>query len=98
MKNCILDFETAAAALFAISHPIRLQILTLTAGGEWDACSLSARLDASEPAISKHLQMLRTANLISGRQEGRRIYYTPSASAKALLKATDGLSEAISQT
>jgi DNA-binding transcriptional ArsR family regulator len=36
---------------------------------------LTARFDISQPAVSQHLATLKDAGLVSGRREGRCVYY-----------------------
>jgi DNA-binding transcriptional ArsR family regulator len=36
---------------------------------------LTARFDISQPAVSQHLATLKHAGLVSGRREGRCVYY-----------------------
>jgi DNA-binding transcriptional ArsR family regulator len=36
---------------------------------------LTARFDISQPAVSQHLATLKHAGLVSGRREGRNVYY-----------------------
>jgi DNA-binding transcriptional ArsR family regulator len=36
---------------------------------------LTARFEISQPAVSQHLAALKDAGLVSGRREGRCVYY-----------------------
>lgn len=36
---------------------------------------LTSRFDISQPAVSQHLAALKKAGLVSGRREGRKVYY-----------------------
>lgn len=59
-----------------ISHPTRRALLDrLQRGGEQPVYELTEPFDVSQPALSQHLRVLREANLVESRREGReRIY------------------------
>src|SRR5215472_6809062 len=67
---------SASADVFrVIADPTRRAILDLLAAGECPARDLGAPFRISQPAVSKHLAVLREAGLVSHRQEGgMRIY------------------------
>jgi ArsR family transcriptional regulator, arsenate/arsenite/antimonite-responsive transcriptional repressor len=72
----------AAAALVvklkALSDPVRLRLLSVVAshaGGEACVCDLSAGIDLSQPTISHHLKVLRTAGLLESERRGSWVYY-----------------------
>ena len=53
----------------------RRQILDLVRGGERSVTELAARLTMNQPAVSKHLRVLRDAGLVRVRvDEQRRLY------------------------
>ena len=59
----------------AIAQPKRREILRLLASGERSAGEVAARFDVTQPAVSQHLKVLKTAGLVADRQVGtRRIY------------------------
>jgi DNA-binding transcriptional ArsR family regulator len=60
----------------ALSDPTRRQILQELKDGELTAGEIVARFTLSAPAISRHLSILETAELVSERREGNRIFYT----------------------
>ena len=51
-----------------------MRIASLTRG-EAAVKDLTARFDISQPAVSQHLAALKDAGLVSGRREGRCVYY-----------------------
>ncbi|WP_103223704.1 ArsR/SmtB family transcription factor [Roseibium marinum] len=55
--------------------------------GEQTVVALTARAGVSQPAVSKHLGVLKQAGLVRDRQEGRRTHY--SARIDALAPLTD---------
>ncbi len=44
--------------------------------GELTVAALTARAGVSQPAVSKHLGMLKQAGLVQGRHEGRQTHYS----------------------
>ncbi|MBO0701151.1 MAG: winged helix-turn-helix transcriptional regulator [Zavarzinella sp.] len=61
--------------LQALADPSRRAIFELLARGEAAVKDLTARFDISQPAVSQHLAALKDAGLVSGRREGRCVYY-----------------------
>ena len=59
----------------ALSDPIRRQILEMLRGGRMSAGEITERFTVSGAAISKHLAVLREADLIRDTREGKFIYY-----------------------
>ena len=59
----------------ALSDPIRRQILEMLRGGRMAAGEISEQFPVSGAAISKHLSVLREADLIRDTREGKFIYY-----------------------
>ncbi|MEB3294864.1 MAG: metalloregulator ArsR/SmtB family transcription factor [Synechococcales bacterium] len=59
----------------ALSDPIRLQVLALLQQGELCVCDLCAAIDVSQSKLSFHLKVLKEAQLVQIRQEGRWVYY-----------------------
>lgn len=64
--------------LDALSDPTRREILKLLKRGEKSAGEISERFDISAPAISRHLSLLRDAEMVSVRREGKNVYYSLS--------------------
>ncbi|WP_256080338.1 helix-turn-helix transcriptional regulator [Massilia sp. YIM B04103] len=76
-------------ALFkALSDPTRRAIFeTLCSGGEQTVGGLTAQSHISQPAVSKHLAVLKQAGLVLDRHEGRQTHY--SAQLQALSPLLD---------
>jgi len=74
-----LFMQTASAATDRIFHalgdPSRRAIFESLTRGEAAVKDLTARFDISQPAVSQHLAALKDAGLVSGRKEGRCVYY-----------------------
>jgi len=56
---------TAGSVIEALSDPTRRQIVTLLSGGPKRAGELAAEVGMSAPAISRHLRVLLSAQVIS---------------------------------
>ena len=67
------------STLRAISDPTRRTILNLLKQGCLSAGEISAHFDMSMPAVSKHLSILKEAELIRDRRDGKFIYYELNA-------------------
>jgi ArsR family transcriptional regulator len=73
-----------AVKLKALSDPVRLRLLSVVAshtGGEACVCDLSAGIELSQPTISHHLKVLRTAGLLDCERRGSWVYYRVVADA-----------------
>ena len=66
--------------LKALSDPIRREILTLLKAGPMAAGDIAAKFDVTGAAVSRHLSVLREADLIRDKREGKFIYYELNAS------------------
>jgi DNA-binding transcriptional ArsR family regulator len=63
------------AALDVLAEPKRRQILDLLRDGEQPVGALVAHLHVSQPAVSKHLKVLRDAGLVDVRADAQRRLY-----------------------
>ena len=59
----------------ALSDPIRREILQLLKAGRLPAGEITEHFSVSGAAISKHLSVLKDADLIRDAREGKFIYY-----------------------
>ncbi|MBP3655750.1 MAG: winged helix-turn-helix transcriptional regulator [Clostridia bacterium] len=64
----------------ALADPIRREILNLLKGGRLSAGEISERFPVTAASISRHLSVLREADLIRDKREGKYIYYELNAS------------------
>jgi len=75
----------------ALSDPTRRAIFEgLTRDGEQTVHALTRRAGISQPAVSKHLTVLKRAKLVRHRHEGRETHY--SAQPQALAPLVDWMS------
>ena len=68
------------STLKALSDPIRRQILDMLKPGRLSAGEISEKFPVSGAAVSKHLSVLKEADLIRDTREGKFIYYELNAS------------------
>jgi DNA-binding transcriptional ArsR family regulator len=66
-----LETQALDATFSALANSTRRAILARLARGEATVNELAAPFEMSQPAISKHLQVLERAGLVSVRSEGR---------------------------
>jgi len=66
--------------LKALSDPIRREILNMLKSGRLSAGEIVERFDVTGASISRHLSVLKEADLIRDSREGKYIYYELNAS------------------
>ena len=62
----------------ALGDPVRLRLLSLIAshaGGEACVCDISGAVDVSQPTISHHLKVLKSAGLLQSERRGSWVHY-----------------------
>jgi ArsR family transcriptional regulator, arsenate/arsenite/antimonite-responsive transcriptional repressor len=74
--------EATAAGLAqvfkALGDPVRIRLLSLIGahqGGEVCVCELTTAFDLTQPTISHHLKVLRSAGIIDSERRGTWVYY-----------------------
>jgi DNA-binding transcriptional ArsR family regulator len=88
----ILDVQAITNNVFrALADPTRRAIFErLARDGEQTVRALTDRAGVSQPAVSKHLGVLKLARLVRDRREGRETHY--SAQPHALVPLIDWMS------
>lgn len=66
--------------LRALADPIRRDILELLKAGRLSAGEIAERFPVTGAAVSRHLSVLKEADLIRDAREGKFIYYELNAS------------------
>ena len=61
--------------LRALADPIRREILNLLRGGRMSAGEICDHFDVTGASISRHLSVLKEADLIRDKREGKFIFY-----------------------
>lgn len=64
----------------ALADPTRREILNLLKTGKLSAGEITDHFDITAAAISRHLSVLKEADLIEDSREGKYIFYTLNAS------------------
>lgn len=65
-----------AKVFYALSDPVRLEIIELLREGEKCVCEIIPRVDLIQPLVSRHLKILRDCGLVKDRKEGNRRLYS----------------------
>lgn len=60
----------------AASDPTRVRILKILESGEICVCQIIAVVQLSQPTISKHLSLLKSAGLIKDRKDKKWVFYS----------------------
>jgi DNA-binding transcriptional ArsR family regulator len=81
-NNAIIDLidkhehiETAARALKAIAHPLRLKILCVLGDSEVCVQDIVEAVGTSQSNISQHLAILRDKGVLQTRKDANRVFY-----------------------
>jgi DNA-binding transcriptional ArsR family regulator len=72
--------------LFALADETRREMITRLAGGPQPAGHLARGFRMSQPAVSKHLRVLRQAGLVQSRRVGRQQVYQLSPEGMSALQ------------
>jgi ArsR family transcriptional regulator len=70
----------------ALADPTRVRVLAALRDGELCVCELSDALEVTQSTLSTHLQVIREADLVQTRKEGKWVYYALKPGAKRLLR------------
>ena len=76
-------FEKSSDTFALISDPTRLKILWLLCHTEECVANIAAAINMSSPAVSHHLNKLRSSGLIVSRREGKEVYYRAADTVQA---------------
>jgi len=68
------------STLRALADPIRREILKLLKSGRLSAGEISEHFDVTAASISRHLSVLKEADLIRDERQGKFIFYELNAS------------------
>jgi DNA-binding transcriptional ArsR family regulator len=69
----------------ALADPTRCAIFEKLAGGSMNATALREGMAISQPAMSQHLQVLRSARLVREERQGRFVNYEVDPDGLALI-------------
>lgn len=69
----------------AFADPSRVRILMALREQELCVCELCDALDVTQSTLSTHLQVIRSAGLVSARKQGKWMYYAIAPTARPLV-------------
>jgi len=61
-----------------LGESTRIKIITILFQNEMCVCDIAAVMNMSQPAISQQLRVLKSANLVKYRKEGKSVFYSLS--------------------
>src|SRR6185312_6790057 len=68
--------DRIAGLMKALSDPVRLRLMSMIAASdEVCVCELMGPFEVSQPTISHHLKVLRSAGLVDSERRGTWVYY-----------------------
>ncbi len=67
--------EELAEFFKALSHPVRLKIISILIEGKQCVKNLGELLNMSQPSVSQHLSILRSRGIVGWKREGSIICY-----------------------
>ena len=70
--------EKTAVIFKAFCDENRIRILQILKSGEKCACRLLEALNITQPTLSHHMKILQDSGIVSGRKEGKWMYYSIS--------------------
>jgi len=76
-KQLVTNLDTKKYSRYfkAFGDPSRLKILGLLAAAELTVTEIVKAVGLSQPTVSRHLAVLRDADLVVDRRDGQRVYY-----------------------
>ncbi len=73
------ELDEYATVFKALSDPLRLRLLRMLPSGEekrtFCVCDLAEKLGISQPCLSHHLNILKTAGLVDFEKDGCTVFY-----------------------
>jgi ArsR family transcriptional regulator len=64
-----------AGHLKVLAHPVRLILVCTLVQGEFSVGELEEKLDVHQPTLSQQLTVLREAEIVETRKEGKQVFY-----------------------
>lgn len=81
MKASVLNVRPVSRFFKALGDETRLRIVALLTHGELCVCHIEEALGLSQPNVSRHLAILRSAGIVEDRRDGNWVHYRLSPQA-----------------
>src|SRR4030043_1179213 len=65
-----------ARVFYALSDPVRIEILEFIRDGEKCVCEIVPHLNLIQPVVSRHLRILKDSGLVVDRKDGNKRLYS----------------------
>ncbi|HII86112.1 TPA: winged helix-turn-helix transcriptional regulator [Candidatus Bathyarchaeota archaeon] len=65
-----------STVFYALSDPIRLEIVSYLRGGEKCVCEIVPHLNLVQPLVSRHLKILKDVGIVRFRKDGTKRLYS----------------------
>src|SRR4030042_6458864 len=65
-----------ARIFYALSDPVRIEILEFIRDGEKGVCEIVPHLNLIQPVVSRHLKILKDSGLVVDRKDGNKRLYS----------------------
>jgi DNA-binding transcriptional ArsR family regulator len=85
-----------ARIFYALSDPIRLEILAYIRDGEKCVCEIVPQLNLIQPVVSRHLKILKDSGLVIDRKDGNKRLY--SITNKEIYRIVDAITPEMAQS
>ncbi len=69
------DYSCEAEIIKAVSHPVRLKILTVLSSEQCDVRHIWESCGLPQSTVSRHLAQLKDCGVITGKRVGKKIHY-----------------------
>jgi len=77
----------------SIAHPVRLEIINMLLKEKKQCvCMITEKLNVSQSAVSKHLDVLKKSEIVDSEKDGLRVwYFIKNKEISVIMKALDNL-------
>ena len=75
-RDILAEYSSVSDVFGALSSPVRAAIVHRLTDGEQTVSNLVDALGLSQPLVSQHLRVLRSARLVTTERRGREVAYS----------------------
>jgi DNA-binding transcriptional ArsR family regulator len=94
-SNTETSHRLKARVFYALSDPIRLEILAFIRNGEKCVCEIVPHLNLIQPVVSRHLKILKDSGLVIDRKDGNKRLY--SITDREIYRIVDAITPAMAE-